>query len=208
MSSQQKEDQHASRVTRKKIHMRQMLGESRIAVFSQWFVLPDVPKVASLKRPVRRQLFSRQMNTIHEHAAVARSRFWRQNVQNTAGWDQFWTFWCSKMARRCGTFSCQKMARKMARPCGAKHICKSKCTKNLSAGTDFGSSDVQKSHAAVARSTFVSQNAQNTHVWTTFWRSDVQKSHAAVARSNICKSKCTKHLLFAAFWEVSNWLPH
>ena len=33
MSSQQKEDQHACRFTRKKVHVRQMLGTSRIAVF-------------------------------------------------------------------------------------------------------------------------------------------------------------------------------
>ena len=57
MSSQQKEDQHACRVTRKKVHVRKMLGTSRIAVFFQWFVLPDVRKVASLKRRVRMYLF-------------------------------------------------------------------------------------------------------------------------------------------------------
>ena len=34
-SSQKKEDQHASRVTRKKIRMRQLLGKSRITVFFQ-----------------------------------------------------------------------------------------------------------------------------------------------------------------------------
>ena len=54
MSSQQKEDQHAGRVTRKKVHMRKVLGTSRIAAFFQRFVLPDVRKVASVKRRVRR----------------------------------------------------------------------------------------------------------------------------------------------------------
>ena len=34
-SSQKKEDQHASRVTRKKTHAREMLGLSRIAMFFQ-----------------------------------------------------------------------------------------------------------------------------------------------------------------------------
>ena len=34
-SSQKKEDQHARRVTRNKIHTRQMLGKSRITVFFQ-----------------------------------------------------------------------------------------------------------------------------------------------------------------------------
>ena len=79
----------------------------------------------------------------------------------------------------------------MARRCGAKHICKSKCTKHLivgaifevpmfkngtrlwreahfqvrlckkpQCGSHFGSSDVQKWHAAVRRSTFSSQNVE------------------------------------------------
>ena len=205
MSSQQKEDQHASRVTRKKIHMRQMLGESRIAVFSQWFVLPDVPKVASLKRPVRRQLFSRQMKNgtplwreadfegkmyktpragtnfgrsdvqkwhaavahfhvkkWHEkwHAPVARSTFASQNVQKTSVRDRFWKFRCPKIARRCG----------------AKHICKSECAKHTCLD-----------HFLKVRCPKIARRCGAQH---------------------ICKSKCTKHLLFAAFWEVSNWLPH
>ena len=79
----------------------------------------------------------------------------------------------------------------MARRCGTKHICKSKCTKHLIVGaifevpmlkngtrlwreahvqvkmhktphsrSHFGSSDVQKWHAAVARSAFSSQNVE------------------------------------------------
>ena len=48
-----------------------------------------------------------------------------------------------------------------ARSCGAKHISKSKCTKHLVLGT-FGSWDVEKVHAVVARSKFRSQNVQNT----------------------------------------------
>ena len=111
------------------------------------------------------------------YAAVARSTFVSQNAQNTTRSEQFLKFRCSKMARRCG----------------AKHICKSKCAnhhmfgpilegqmskngtplwreahlqvkthKTPHCGTDFASSDVKKLHAAVARSTFASQNAQNT----------------------------------------------
>ena len=116
---------------------------------------------------------------------MARSTFASQNARNTSLSEPFWKFRCSKMARGCG----------------AKHICKSKCTKHLIVGailevpmfksgtwlwreahlqvkmykiphcrSHFGSSDVQKWHAAVARSTFVSQNVQNTtcsgHFWT------------------------------------------
>ena len=52
------------------------------------------------------------------HAAVARSTFVSQNVQNTAFSDHFLKLQCRKMARRCG----------------AQRICKSKCTKSLSFG--------------------------------------------------------------------------
>ena len=52
------------------------------------------------------------------HAAVARSTFSSQNVQNTSASDHFWKVGCVKMARRCG----------------AKRICKSKCAKHISDG--------------------------------------------------------------------------
>ena len=60
------------------------------------------------------------------HAVVARSTFPSQNVKNTRGLDNFWTFRC----------------RKSARPCGAKHISKSKCEKKLQVRTTSGGSDV------------------------------------------------------------------
>ena len=50
--------------------------------------------------------------------------------------------------------------------------------------TTFGSWDVEKAHAVVARSTFRSQNVQNTlSCRTTFGSWDVEKAHAVVARS-------------------------
>ena len=54
MSSQQKGDQHACRVSRKQVHVREMLARPRIAVIFQRFVVPDVQKVALPKRRVRR----------------------------------------------------------------------------------------------------------------------------------------------------------
>ena len=73
---------------------------------------------------------------------------------------------------------------KSARGCGAKHISKSKCTKHTIFGpllevamskkctrlwheahlTTFGSCDVGKLHAVVARSTFRSEHVKNTIV--------------------------------------------
>ena len=82
---------------------------------------------------------------------MARSTFRCQNVQNTPCSDHFWKLRCRKSARRCG----------------AKHMSKSKCTKHLSLAPLF---EVEKVHAVVARSTFRSENVQNTRGSDHFWR--------------------------------------
>ena len=164
-----------------------MLATPRIAVFFQWFVVPDVRKVASLKRRVRRYLFSRQVKNgtplwrearfqvkTHKtpqcrshfwccdvqkwHSAVARSTFAGENAQKLTVSEHFLKFWCRKITRRCG----------------AKHICKSKCGKTDGYGPLL-------------------------EVWC-------QKIARRCGAKHICRSKCAKHLRFAAFWEVSNWL--
>ena len=176
--------------------MREKVGKSRFTVFFQWFVAPGGRKVGSLKRRVRSHLARGEMKsctplwreahlevkmykTHHSrttfgswdvekvHAVVARSTFWSQNVQNTPGSDHFWKLRCQKSARRCG----------------AKHISKSKCTKHTRSRTTFGSWDVEKVHAVVARSTFPSQNVQNTTCSRHFWRFRCRKSARRSLRS-------------------------
>jgi len=161
------------------------------------------------------------------HAVVARSTFASQNVQNTPLSDHFWKLRCRKSARRCS-------AKHICRSKCTKHTIvgpllevemSKKCTplwreahfqvkmlKTLGVRTTFGSSDVEKVHAVVARSTFGSQTVKNTrgsdHFWkfrsgksarccgakqvkmlktlgvrTTFGSSDLEKVHAVVARS-------------------------
>ena len=56
------------------------------------------------------------------HAVVARSTCPSENVQNTWVSEHFWKLRCRKSARRCG----------------AKHICKSKCTKHTRWGPLLG----------------------------------------------------------------------
>ena len=58
--------------------------------------------------------------------------------------------------------------------------------------TTFGSCDVEKVHAVVARSTFRSQNVQNTPCSDHFWRFRCQKSARRCGAKDISKSKCTK----------------
>ena len=111
------------------------------------------------------------------HAVVARSTFPSQNVQNTSASDHFWKLRCRKSARLCGAkliskSKCTKHT--MLGPLLEVTMSK-KCTplwreahfqvnmyKTLQPRTTFGSCDVEKVHAFVARSTFPSQNVQNT----------------------------------------------
>ena len=145
-------------------------------------------------------------------------------------------FWCSKsrLAKAAGAEVAVLADRwKMARCCGAKHICKSKCAKHLMVGaifevsmlkngtrlwreahvqvkmhktphsrSPFGSSDLQKWHAAVARSTFSSQTAQKTSVREPFWKLRCSKMARGCGAKHIFKSKCAKHHSAGAILEV------
>ena len=111
------------------------------------------------------------------HAVVARSTFRSQNVQNTRGSDHFWKSRCWKSARRCGA---KHILKSKALKTGGLGLLlevemSKKCTplwreahfqvkmyKTPGVRTTFGSCDVEKVHAVVARSTFRTQNAQNT----------------------------------------------
>ena len=68
--------------------------------------------------------------------------------------------------------------------------------------TTFGSWDVEKVHAVVARSTFPSQNVQNTSASEHFWKMRCRKSARRCGAKHISKSKCTKHLSVGPVLEV------
>ena len=124
----------------------------------------------------------------------------------------------------------------MARGCGEKHICKSKCTKHHIGGAIlevpiwkngtrlwrkahlqvkmyktlhgrshyFGSSDMEKWHAAVARSTLSSQNRKKLTGSDHFFRVRCRKMARRCGAKHISTSPRTNHLRFAAFSMVSN----
>ena len=118
-----------------------------------------------------------QMRDEKLHAVVARSTFPSEKVQNTWVLEHFWKLRCRKSARRCGAkqiskWKCTKHT--MVGPLLEVEMSK-KCTplwrearfqvkmyKAHHGRTTFGSWDVEKVHAVVARSTFPSQNVQNT----------------------------------------------
>ena len=68
--------------------------------------------------------------------------------------------------------------------------------------TTFGSWDVEKVRAVVARSTFPSRNVQNTPWSDHFWKLRCRKSARRCGAKHILKSKCTKHLSSGPLLEV------
>ena len=68
--------------------------------------------------------------------------------------------------------------------------------------TAFGSWDVEKVHAVVARSTFPSQNVQNTPCSDHFWKLRCRKSARRCGAKHMSKWKCTKHTRFGPLLEV------
>ena len=156
-----------------------------------------------------------QMRDKKLHAVVARSTF--QNVQNTPGADHFWQLRCRKSARRCGAkhiskSKCTKhlslgplleveMSKKCTRLWREAHF-QVKLYKTHQVRTTSGTWDVEKVHAAVARSTFRSQNVKNTRGSDHFWRFRCRKSARHCGAKHISKSKCLKHQGFGPLLEV------
>ena len=116
---------------------------------------------------------------------MARSTFPSQNVQSTPGPDDFWKLRCRKSARRSGAkhilkSKCTKhtilgplleveMSKKCTPLWREAHF-EVKMYKAPHVRATFGGSDLEKVHAVVARSTFRSQNVQNTRGSDHFWR--------------------------------------
>ena len=108
-----------------------------------------------------------QMRDEKLHAVVARSTFRSQNVQNTSAPDHFWKLRCRKSARRCG----------------AKHISKSKCTKDTILGPLLDVPMWKKCTPLWREARFEVKMLKTHHSRTTFGCSDVERVHAVVARS-------------------------
>ena len=151
------------------------------------------------------------------HAVVARSTFPSENVQNTPFSDHYWKLRCQKSARRCGAkhiskSKCTKHLRsgpllevamsKKCTPLWREAHFQVKMYKTPQVRTTFGSCDVEKVHAVVARSTFPSQNVQSTPWSDHFWKLRCRKSARRCGAKHISKSKCTKHTILGPLLEV------
>ena len=163
--------------------MREKVGKSRNTVFFQWFVAPEGRKVGSLKRRVRSQLARWEMKNC--------TPLWRE------------AHFQVKMSKttRFGPLLEVEMSKKCTPLWREAHF-QVKMYKTHHSRTTFGSWDVEKVHAVVARSTFWSQNVQNTSVSDHFWKSRCRKSARRCGAKHISKSKCTKHTMLGPLLEV------
>ena len=151
-----------------------------------------ISKSKFTKHPVRTTFGSWDVEKAH--AVVARSTFASQYLQNT----------------RCGPLLAVEMSKKCTPLWREAHLQVKMC-KTHQVRTTFGSWDVEKVHAVVARSTFPSQNVQNTRGADHFWRFRCRKVHAVVVRStfrsqNVQNTPCTDH--FWRFRCLFAWHPH
>ena len=178
------------RVRRQKMQMREKVGKSRNTVFFQWFGGPGGRTVGSLKQRVRSQLARWEMKDCTPlwreahfqvkmcktlgvrttfgswdvekvHAVVAWSTFPSQNVQNTRGSHHFWQLGCRKSVRRCG----------------AKHISKSKVTKNTMVGARLEVEMSKKCTPLWRKAHFKVKMLKTTRVRSTFGSWDVASLH-------------------------------
>ena len=125
------EDQRREGVRRKKMQLREKVGKPRFTVFLQWFVALEGRKAEP----------AGHMRDEKLHAIVARSTFSKSI--------------CTKQTRF-GPLLEVAMSKKCTPLWREAHV-QVKSVKNPQFQTTFGSCDVEKVHAVVARSTFPSQ---------------------------------------------------
>ena len=129
--------------------MREKVGKSRFNVFFQWFVAPEGRKVGSLKRRVRSQVARGEMKNctpLWREAHFQAKMYKTHHSRTTFGsWVEM-SKKCTPLWREahfevkmykitpCTDHFWKLRCRKSARPCGAKHISKSKCTKHTMYG--------------------------------------------------------------------------
>ena len=178
-----REKSRRERVRRKKMQMREKVGKSRNAVFFPMICGSGGSK-SSLAKAAGAEPAG-QMRDEKLHAVVARSTFPSKNLQNT----MIGPLLEVEMSKKCTPL--RREAHLEVKMYKAHHV-----------RTTFGSWDVEKVHAVVVRSTFPSQNAQNTPLSDHFWKLRCRKSARRCGAKHISKSKCTKHTMYGPFLEV------
>ena len=168
---------------RKKIQVREKVGKSRNTMFFQWFVAPEGRKVGSLKRWVRSQLAKWEMKNC--------TPLWREAHFEVK------MYKAPQCRTTFGSWDVEKCT-----PLWHEAHFQVKMYKTPQLRSTFRSCDVEKVHAVVARSTFRSQNVQNTPAPDHFWKLRCRKSAGRCGAKHISKSKCAKHTSSGPLLEV------
>ena len=160
------------KVRRKKIQVREKVGKSRNTIFFQWFVAPEGRKVGLLKRRVRSHLGRWEMTNctpLWREAHLEVKLYKAPQLRSTFG-------------------SCD--VEQNARRCGAKHISKSKCTKDRSFGALLEVEMSKKRTPLWREARFQVKICKTSQCRTTFESGHVNKVDAVVARSTFRSQKC------------------
>ena len=122
-------------------------------------------------------------------AVVARSTFPSQKGKHTSRSEHFWKLSCRKSASRCG----------------AKHMSKSKCTKNVSFGPLLEVEMSKKCTSLWREAHFQVKSVKNPRsqsVSDQFWKLRCRKSARRCGAKHISKSKVSKHEGFGPLFDV------
>ena len=163
------------------MQLREKVGKSRNTVFFPRFVAPEGRKVGSLQRRVRSQLARWEMKSctpLWREAHLQAKKLKTPHVRTTFGnWDVEKAHAVVARAHfpkhtMFGPLLEVEMSKKCT-PSWHEAQVQVKMYKTHHCRTTFGSCDVEKVRAVLARSTFRSQNVKNTRVRTTFGCWDV-----------------------------------
>ena len=166
------------------MQVREKVGKSRFTVFFPMICASRGSK-SNLAKAAGAEP-SGQMRNENLHAAVARSTFPSQHVQSTPFSDRFWKLKCRKSARRCG----------------AKHICKSTCTKHTIL-RPLLKVEMSKKCTPLWREAHLQVKMYKAHHSQTAFESwNVEKVHAVVARSTFASQNVQSTPFSDRFWKL------
>ena len=171
------------KIRRKKMQVREKVGKSRNTVFFRGFVAPEGRKVGSLKRGC---------------GDIWKNERWKVALRCGAKPISKWK--CTKHLGL-GALLEVEMSKKCTPLSREAHL-EVKCVKNWGSRSGFRSWDDEKVHGVVARSSFRSENVQNTWVSEHFWKLRCRKSARRCGAKHISKSKVLKTEGLGALLEV------
>ena len=151
------------------------------------------------KRKIRREMIREEKDQKREDQRRERVRRKKMQMREKVGKSRntaFFQWFVPKEGRQVGSLKRRVRSQlvrwemKNCTPLWREARFQVKMYKTHHARTTFGSWDVEKVHAVVARSTFRSKNVQNTPCSDHFWKLRCRKSARRCGAKHVSKSKC------------------